>query len=353
MPLLPASDHTDGVRFFNPPAICPETAPPGRMRWRTILKWQWTRPRSDWPDRIENPTPTGDPHAMPARDTAQVTFIGHSTFLIRLPRPDGTVLSVLTDPVFSQRCSPLPFMGPKRVRAPGRALADLPPVDVVLISHAHYDHMDLPSLRALARRGDDPLVVVPLENARFLRRTGLRRIMELDWWQAVGTTGLQVTCTPARHGAARTPFDRNKSLWGGFMLRDTAGHQLFFAGDTAHGRHWSLIRARLGAPDIALLPIGAYAPRALMAGVHTTPEEALSGLRELGARQGIGMHFGTFRLTDEPMDEPVQRLRAAVREAGLTPRRMDVMAHGECRDMPWRPPDDTGLPDVLFSRTVL
>ncbi|WP_277909469.1 MBL fold metallo-hydrolase [Komagataeibacter kakiaceti] len=145
MPLLPASDHTDGVRFFNPPAICPETAPPGRMRWRTILKWQWTRPRSDWPDRIENPTPTGDPHAMPARDTAQVTFIGHSTFLIRLPRPDGTVLSVLTDPVFSQRCSPLPFMGPKRVRAPGRALADLPPVDVVLISHAHYDHMDLPS----------------------------------------------------------------------------------------------------------------------------------------------------------------------------------------------------------------
>ena len=341
MPLLPASDHTDGIRFFNPAAIRPANAPPARLRWQAIMKWQFSRPRSDWPRWIENPPPMGDPYAPPAPDTVQITFIGHSTFLIRLPRPDGTVLSVLTDPVFSPRCSPLSFMGPKRVRAPGRALADLPPDDVVLVSHAHYDHMDLPSLRALARRGDDPLVVTPLRNARFMRATGLRRIMELDWWQDVGVPGLRVTCTPARHGAARTPFDRNRSLWGGFMLRDAAGHQLFFAGDTAHGRHWSLIHTRLGAPDIALLPIGAYAPRALMAGVHTTPEEALSGLHELEAEQGIGMHFGTFRLTDEPMDEPVQRLRAAMRAAGPTARGMDVLAHGECRDMAWRPPPAT------------
>ncbi|MDT8870656.1 MBL fold metallo-hydrolase [Komagataeibacter rhaeticus] len=189
-----------------------------------------------------------------------VTFIGHSTFLIRLPRADGTAVTILTDPIFSKRCSPFSFIGPKRVRAPGRRLADLPKVDIVLVSHAHYDHMDLPSLRALARRGDDPLVVTPLENARFMRGTGLKRIMELDWWQGVDADGMHVTCTPARHGAARTPFDRNRSLWGGFMLRDGAGHRLFFAGDTADGRHWGLIRDRLGAPDLALLPIGAYAP---------------------------------------------------------------------------------------------
>ncbi|GCE81045.1 MBL fold metallo-hydrolase [Komagataeibacter oboediens] len=340
MPQLPASDHTDGTRFFNPPAIRPDATPPGRMRRLSILKWQWNRPKSDWPKWIGNPPPKGDPHAPPAAATVQVTFIGHSTFLIRLPRPDGTALSILTDPIFSMRCSPFSFMGPKRVRAPGRALADLPRIDVVLVSHAHYDHMDLPTLRALARRGDDPLVVTPLCNARFMRGTGLRRIMELDWWQSVAIPGLQVTCTPARHGAARTPFDRNKSLWGGFMLHDGAGHRLFFAGDTAHGRHWGLIRERLGAPDIALLPIGAYDPRALMAGVHATPEEALTGLRQLGAKHGIGMHFGTFRLTDEPMDEPVHRLARAVQEAGLPPDTMGVMDHGECRDIAWRQPDD-------------
>ncbi|WP_019090793.1 MBL fold metallo-hydrolase [Komagataeibacter europaeus] len=340
MPLLPASDHTDGTRFFNPASIRPDTTPPGRMRRLSILKWQWNRPKSDWPAWIENPVPTGDPHALPAPGTVQVTFIGHSTFLIRLPRPDGTALSILTDPIFSLRCSPFSFMGPRRVRAPGRALADLPRIDVVLVSHAHYDHMDLPTLRALARRGDDPLVITPLCNARFMRATGLRRIMELDWWQSVAMPDLQVTCTPARHGAARTPFDHNKSLWGGFMLRDAAGHRLFFAGDTAHGRHWGLIRDRLGAPDIALLPIGAYDPRELMAGVHTTPEEALEGLRQLGAHHGIGMHFGTFRLTDEPMDEPVRRLARAVQDTGLPPDVMGVMDHGECRDIAWRQPDD-------------
>ncbi|MCE2565607.1 MBL fold metallo-hydrolase [Komagataeibacter sp. FNDCF1] len=335
MPLLPASDHTDGTRFFNPPAICPEGLPPGRMRPLAILKWQWNRPPSDWPQWIEDPTPAGDPHALPAPGTVAITFIGHSTFLIRIPRPDGTAATILTDPVFSQRCSPLSFIGPKRVRAPGRRLADLPRVDIVLVSHAHYDHMDLPSLRGLARRGDDPLVVTPLGNARFMRATGLRRIMELDWWQGVDTAGVRVTCTPARHGAARTPLDRNTSLWGGFMLRDAAGRQVFFAGDTAAGRHWGLIHDRLGAPGVALLPIGAYAPRALMARVHATPEEAVSGLRQLGAKRGIGMHFGTFRLTDEPIGEPVARMRAAVRAQGLAPDAMDVLHHGECRTLAW------------------
>ena len=180
MPLFPASDHSDGTRFFNPAAICPPGTQPARMRRLAILKWQWNRPRSDWPQWIDNPPPIGDPAVRPMQGTVAVTFIGHSTFLIRLPRADGTAVTILTDPIFSKRCSPFSFIGPKRVRAPGRRLADLPKVDIVLVSHAHYDHMDLPSLRALARRGDDPLVVTPLENARFMRGTGLKRIMELD-----------------------------------------------------------------------------------------------------------------------------------------------------------------------------
>ena len=337
MPPFRVTDHCDGTRFYNPPAILPQGWTPRRLHALAIWRWQRNRPPSDWPAWIDNPAPTGDPYQPPAPGAVQVTFIGHSTFLLRIARADGSVVTVLTDPIFSQRCSPVQWAGPKRVRAPGRALADLPPIDVILVSHCHYDHMDLPSLRALARRGDDPVVVVPLGNARHLRGTGMRRVVELDWWEGVETAGMRITATPARHATARTPFDRNRSLWAGFMMQVPGAEgrmqQVFFAGDTAHGRHWGMIRERLGAPDVALLPIGAYNPRDLMAGVHVTPEEACAGFVELGARRGIGMHFGTFRLTDEPMDEPAQRLARAVAVAGLPADRFTTLEHGACCDI--------------------
>ncbi|ACI52101.1 putative outer membrane protein [Gluconacetobacter diazotrophicus PA1 5] len=336
---LPVSDHCDGRRFFNPASILPPPAPaaaggaprPGRLL--SILRWQWARRRrAAWPVPPQGPAPAGDPHAAPAPGHAHVTFIGHSTFLLRLRAADGSVVTVLTDPVFSDRCSPVRWAGPRRVRPPGRAIGSLPRVDAIVVSHCHYDHMDLDSLAFFARR-DAPVVITPPGNARHLRGSGLRDVVECDWWQGHTVGGLRITCTPARHGSARTPFDRNRALWGGFDIRPAEGAapSVFFAGDSAHGRHWGQIRARLGAPDVALLPVGAYDPRELMAAVHTTPEEAVAAMAELGAAQAIGMHFGTFRLTDEPFDEPLHRLAASCAAAGLDAGRFTWLAHGECR----------------------
>ncbi|MBM9403316.1 MBL fold metallo-hydrolase [Gluconacetobacter azotocaptans] len=348
-PTLPVSDHCDGRRFFNPAAIIPPPTGPHAPRALSILRWQWGRRRriARWPARLDNPAPAGDPHAHPAPGHAQITFIGHSTFLLRLPCNDGSTLTVLTDPVFSDRCSPVRWAGPRRVRPPGRAIADLPRIDVVLVSHCHYDHLDLPSLARIGRR-DAPVVLTPPGNARHLRKAGLGRaglgeIVELDWWEEMGVGQARFTCTPARHGSARTPFDRNRALWGGFTIHaDTRTRgdtpSVFFAGDSGHGRHWRLIRDRLGAPDIALLPVGAYDPRVLMEAVHTTPEESVQAMLDLDAARAVGMHFGTFRLTDEPIDEPLRRLAVACAAAGLEPERFTSLNHGECRDFAPLPP---------------
>ena len=260
-----------------------------------------------------------------APDQVAVSFINHATFLIRLP---GAV--VLTDPMFSERCSPVSGLGPKRVRPPGLALSDLPRPDVVLLSHNHYDHMDLPSLRKLHRL-HAPKFVTLLGNARHLAGLGIEAV-ELDWWQTLNVGALRITATPARHFSARTPFDRNRALWGGFMLAAEAGAgQVLFAGDSGAGSHWDDIGARLGAPDLALLPIGAYEPRWFMAPVHMNPAEAVQAHLALGARSSIGMHFGTFQLTDEAIDAPVIALEAARREAGLTPEDFAVLGFGETR----------------------
>jgi L-ascorbate metabolism protein UlaG (beta-lactamase superfamily) len=215
---------------------------------------------------------------------------------------------VLTDPIFSERCSPVSWAGPKRARPPGIALEDLPRPDVVLLSHNHYDHMDLPTLRALQAR-HAPRFVTMLGNAPVLAGLGIAAV-ELDWWQDVTAGALRITATPARHFSARTPFDRNRALWGGFMLSVGAG-MVLFAGDSGAGTHWADIRSRLGAPDVALLPIGAYEPRWFMGPVHMNPAEAVHAHLALGARRSVGMHFGTFQLTDEAIDAPVIALEAA------------------------------------------
>ncbi len=246
---------------------------------------------------------------MVAANSAAITFINHASFLIRFS--SGLVL---TDPIFSERCSPLSWAGPRRVRPPGITLADLPPPDIVLLSHNHYDHMDLPTLRILQRR-HAPRFVTMLGNGQILRKLGIMAT-ELDWWQDTTIGSLRITATPARHFSARTPFDRNRTLWGGFMMNVTAGRVLF-GGDSAAGTHWQHIRLRLGAPDVALLPIGAYEPRWFMAAVHMNPAEAMQVHQSLGARQSLGMHFGTFQLTDEAIDAPLIALEAARLSAGV------------------------------------
>jgi L-ascorbate metabolism protein UlaG (beta-lactamase superfamily) len=319
----PASDHFDGQHFFNPEA--------NQARGLgAILRWQLTRDRARWPARIANP-PFPPPGDIVPPGQVSLTFIGHSTFLIRLNGPDGAV-SILTDPIFSERCFPVQWMGPRRVRAPGLALEALPKIDAVLVSHNHYDHMDLPSLRALHRRFR-PRFLTALGNARILLDAGVPGAIELDWWEGVAAGPLQVTATPARHFAARGLRDRNQTLWAGFMLGMAEG-QMLFAGDSGAGPHWAAIRDRLGPPSIALLPIGAYLPRSVMQAVHMDPAEAVQARADLGARQAVGMHFGTFQLTDEAVDAPLLALQQARAEAGVSPYEFDVLGFGETRVLP-------------------
>ena len=296
------SDHYDGRHFFNPGLDRPAR---GLLQ---VLRWRWQGQRARWPDRVSDPL-FPPPPASVERNTVAITFINHASFLIRLPD-----IVVLTDPIFSERCSPLSWAGPRRVRPPGIALEALPRPDIVLLSHNHYDHMDLPTLRTLQNRYA-PLFVTTLGNTRTLAGLGITAV-ELDWWQDTAANTLRITATPARHFSARTPFDRNRALWGGFMLATAAG-SILFAGDSGAGPHWTAIRTRLGAPDIALLPVGAYEPRWFMAPVHMNPKEAVDAHLDLGARLSIGMHFGTFQLTDEAIDAPLTALDAACREADV------------------------------------
>jgi L-ascorbate metabolism protein UlaG (beta-lactamase superfamily) len=275
--------------------------------------------KTPWPARIAEPprvpAPLDDADAV-------VTFIGHSTFLIQT-----AAANIITDPMFSEVAGPYGLMGPRRVRPPAIELDRLPPISVVLLSHNHYDHCDLPTLSALAARFD-PVVVTPLGNGPLVRSAGIRRVQELDWWRATTVSDLPVTLTPAHHFSARGPFDRNRALWSGFMV--TAGRaRVYFAGDTAYGSFFSDIRHRLGPPDLALLPIGAYEPRWFMRSVHMNPAEAVQAHRDCGAAQSIGMHFGTFQLTTEGIDEPLRALDEARRVNGVPASQFRTLGFGE------------------------
>jgi L-ascorbate metabolism protein UlaG (beta-lactamase superfamily) len=264
------------------------------------------------------------PRQPPARDTgsAVVTFIGHATFLIQTAAGN-----ILTDPVYSEHAGPGNRLGPRRVRAPALALDALPPISMVLLSHNHYDHCDLPTLGLLAKRFD-PLLVTPLGNGRLVRAAGMRRVEELDWWQSAQESNVPVTLTPAHHFSARGPFDRNRALWGGFMLT-VADARIYFAGDTAYAPFFHDIRQRLGPIDVALLPIGAYEPRWFMQSVHMNPAEAVQAHLDLGATESIAMHFGTFQMTAEGIDEPVRALEEARRAKNVPASAFRILGFGE------------------------
>ena len=274
--------------------------------------------RTPWPPRIDQP-----PRLPAPLDgaSAALTFIGHATFLIQTAAGN-----ILTDPMYSQRAGPI-LVGPRRVRQPAVRFDDLPVISVVLLSHNHYDHCDLATLRMLAER-DNPVVIAPLGNGALVKSAGIRRVEELDWWDNATTALMPITLTPAHHFSARTPFDRNRALWGGFMIT-AAGVKIFFAGDTAYRPFFDDIRQRLGPIDLALLPIGAYEPRWFMHAVHMNPFEAVRAHLELEASQSIGMHFGTFQLTTEGIDEPVRGLSEACRAMRVAASRFRTLGFGE------------------------
>ena len=267
-----------------------------------ILRWRLSGSRARWPRLSPDPAYPPPPTDV-APGTAALTFIGHATFLLQLPG-----FTILTDPIFSERCSPLSWAGPRRARPPGIPLTRLPHIDLVLVSHNHYDHLDMPSLRRLAGRGT-PAAITTLGNEALLREAGFASVHAMDWWESRAAGIVRVTATPARHFSRRGPLDGNRTLWGGFNLLTDHG-QILFAGDSGYGPHWTAIRQRLGPPDLALIPIGACEPRWLMAPVHMNPAEAAQAHGDLQSRQSVGMHFGTFQLTDEPIDEPERDLAA-------------------------------------------
>jgi L-ascorbate metabolism protein UlaG (beta-lactamase superfamily) len=249
-----------------------------------------------------------------------VTWIGHSTLVFRL----GGAL-VATDPVFAGR------MGPRRrLVPPGIDPRNLPPLDLVTVSHSHYDHMDLPSLRALATRGR-PVFVVPTDNADLLRAAGIERVVELGWWESTQVGGVRVTCVPAQHWSMRVPWDRNARLWGGFVYEGAEG-VAYHAGDTALSEPmFREIAARFPHIDWAMLPIGAYDPPWFMSPQHMGPEEAGRAWEILGARRLVAMHWGTFKLTDEPVAEPPERMRQWFDQGNHAREGLWVLDVGETR----------------------
>jgi N-acyl-phosphatidylethanolamine-hydrolysing phospholipase D len=257
------------------------------------------------------------------RRDPSLTWIGHASFLVRL---DGAAF--LTDPMFSERASPVSFAGPRRAVPPGIALEALPKVDFALLSHNHYDHADEDSVRRLAARG--VRFIVPLGLGEWVRAAGGQTI-ELNWWQSVQVAGLTVHCVPARHFSGRSLSDKDRSLWAGWVVSGPS-RRFYHTGDTAYAPDFGAIRERLGPVDLAAVPIGAYAPAAIMRAVHTTPEEGLRIGLDVAARHIVAMHFGTFDLADEPLDEPPRRFRDEVRRLGLEPDRAWVMKVGETRD---------------------
>lgn len=323
----PPSDHFDGRIFFNPEGIPPRP-------FTDLLRWQFGGGRAKWPSSWPSPFPMAKAETLTDESALRVTMVGHATLLIQIAG-----LSILTDPVWSQRVSPVSFLGPRRVNEPGIAFDDLPPIDIVLLSHNHYDHFDTATLRRL-NQAHDPLLVTPLGNDAIVRKDvpGMR-IFCGDWGASHEVTAPSGKATvhiePAHHWSARGTGDRRMALWSAFVVETSAG-KVYVAGDTGfhRGINYRDAAQKHGGFRLAVLPIGAYEPRWFMEGQHQNPEEALEGMSLCNADFAAGCHWGTFQLTNEAIDEPRDRLHAALDRAGVARERFRPMLPGETWDLP-------------------
>ncbi|MBU3077670.1 MBL fold metallo-hydrolase [Sphingomonas sp. XMGL2] len=317
---LPISDHFDGKHFFNPDG---RTGKPGEESKgvMALVREELHPPFHTWPKSMQ--VVQTRPPARVDGSSMLVTWIGHSTVLVQTRG-----LNILTDPVWAQRASPLSFAGPRRVRRPGVGLRDLPRIDIVLISHDHYDHLDTGTLSALWRR-DRPLIVVGLENDRLLARYGIRATA-LDWGMSVAVrSDVSIVAERAHHWSAHGPGDHNRSLWCGFTIV-LPGGDIYFAGDSGPGdMKWAIEARKHGPVRLALLPIGAYHFDSGQTDNHIGPAEAVTAFEQLGASYALGIHWGTFELTSEGVDEPAERLSSALREEGINPARFRTTSAGE------------------------
>lgn len=310
----------DGFRNIHP------HAPKG-----SFWKWQWDRMRHGVPADPEGGY--GFPASRPDvaflkgnRGEPTLTWLGHATFLLQLGG-----INILTDPHLTARASPLTFAGPKRYMAPALDFDDLPHIDIVVVSHNHYDHLDRQTIKRLAQQsGGPPRYFVGLGLRQWAENEGIPNVTELDWGDHAAVGDLNLHFVPVQHWSQRTPWDRNRTLWGAWVI-EQGGRKYFFGGDFGYSQDLADAAERFGSFDLAMIPVGAYEPRWFMKTNHVNPEEAVQAHIDLRARFSVGMHWGTFRLTDELLDEPPQRLAQALARANVSPQRFFLMQHGETR----------------------
>lgn len=294
----PISDHFDGKHFRN---ITP--APPKGF-W-SIIKWRLTKDEGPWRKRF-NANPGPAPESRVHKGELRITFVNHSTVLIQID-----ALNILTDPIWSERASPVSWAGPRRVRPPGIRYKDLPPIDAVVVSHNHYDHLDVPTLAKLSS-DHQPQIFTALGNDALMKQNDITNIQSMDWWQSFEIKNeVTITCVPAQHWSGRGFDDRMTNLWSGFVIKGPGG-TVYFPGDTGFGPHLKMIAQRYGPIDVALLPIGAFRPRWFMQSSHLSPSDAIQAHQVLGAKQSIAIHFGTFKLGDDGETEAADLLKKEI-----------------------------------------
>lgn len=298
----PKSDHFDGERFFN------KYPPSTDKSFSKLLKWRIFGEHSKWPQWIDSEYKK---LSTQRSQTLKVTFINHASALIQVDN-----INIITDPHFSDRASPVSFAGPKRVRKPGIKFEDLPPLDFVLVSHNHYDHLDITTLQKIYKEHPNVKILVGLGNNVLLKDEGIQGL-EMDWGDSQKKGSVKITFREAHHWSARGMFDKRKTLWGSFIIESSQGN-IYFAGDTGYSPHFKDIGRDFGPFKVSLIPIGAYEPRWFMKSAHVNPQEAVQAHLDLKSEKSIGIHFGTFQLTDEPISEPLEKLEKAKRKQGLS-----------------------------------
>jgi L-ascorbate metabolism protein UlaG (beta-lactamase superfamily) len=314
----PVSDHFDGKKFINPGDVKAKGFP-------DVFKWMFTRKRGPWQE-IKSPNYGNKPVAR-VNTGMRITFVNHSTFLIQT---DG--INILTDPVWSKRTSPFEWAGPRRMRPPGLKFEDLPPIDVLLLSHNHWDHLDIRTVRKIFN-AHQPKIITPLGVGKFLNESDVPGAIDMDWWQEQEpVSGLRVQCVPAQHFSGRGMFDRDATLWCGYVIKRTGGN-IYFAGDTGYNPNtFKEIGSRCAPISLAMIPIGAFKPQWFMSPIHCSPSEAVKIHLEVRAKSSVATHFGTFALADDGQMEPIDDLKSAIRSAGLNSDSFIVLNEGIARD---------------------
>jgi L-ascorbate metabolism protein UlaG (beta-lactamase superfamily) len=309
----PVSDHFNGKTFINPGNVKAKGL-------KDVLKWASNRERQPWKEVVD--VEVGPAPEQRIDSGIKITFVNHSTFLIQV---DG--LNILTDPVWSERTSPVSFAGPRRMRPPGIRFEDLPQIDIILLSHNHYDHLDVPTMKRLISKFN-PKIVTPLGVGVFVQKLGGNVILDMDWWQENDISDkIRIACVPAQHFSGRGTFDRDATLWCGYVLVRDDGN-IYFAGDSGYGDFFREIGERYGKMRVSLIPIGAYLPNWFMSPIHISPEEAVKVHKDVNSEFSIGMHFGTFPLADDGQDQPIVDLRESLVKEDVSQESFQVLEEG-------------------------